>query len=198
MWARFVEHRPHHLVSAPRYPAGSVDLAGLVLGGCQSKHRPDGLGAPKACRHIDGGAIGQRHHRANTGDRHQAPAHIIISHDGQQAAVQDADLLAKRTPDNEQRLDHQVTQGTAFGDAQCDQHNRNRNDEAAARMAGAHTKLVMKFSPFIRLSDEKLEPVKLMETVADRLWLAAKRERQRRADVCPEGFEHLMEGAIKQ
>jgi hypothetical protein len=93
---------------------------------------------------------------------------------------------------------YEEAEETALGVAQCDLHNRKKNDEATARMATAHTKLVMKFSPFIRLSDEKLEPVKLMETVADRLWLAAKRERQRRVDACPEGFEHLMEGAIKQ
>jgi hypothetical protein len=38
---RFVEHRPHHLISAPRYRAAAVDLARLVLGAGQSKHRPD-------------------------------------------------------------------------------------------------------------------------------------------------------------
>ncbi len=31
--------------------------------------------------------IGQRDHRADTGDRHQAPAHIIVADDGQQAAI---------------------------------------------------------------------------------------------------------------
>jgi hypothetical protein len=35
-----------------------------------------------------------RHHRADTGGRHQALAHLVGSHDGQQAAVQDDDLLA--------------------------------------------------------------------------------------------------------
>ena len=38
-------------------------------------------------------------------DRHQTPAHIIVSDDGQQAAVQYAKLFAKYLPDNEQRLD---------------------------------------------------------------------------------------------
>jgi EAL domain-containing protein (putative c-di-GMP-specific phosphodiesterase class I) len=38
--------------------------------------------------------IGQRHHRTNTRDRHQAPAHLIIPDDGQQAAVLDDELLA--------------------------------------------------------------------------------------------------------
>src|SRR6476469_5979271 len=31
---------------------------------------------------FDGGAIGQRHHGADTRGRHQAPAHLIVSHDG--------------------------------------------------------------------------------------------------------------------
>src|SRR3974377_323564 len=34
---RFVEHRPHHLVSAPGYCAAAVDLARLVFGTGQSK-----------------------------------------------------------------------------------------------------------------------------------------------------------------
>jgi len=72
-----------------------------MLTGRQSKHRPDRLGVSEAGWHVDGGAIGQRHHGADTGDRHQAPAHVIIPDDGQQAAVQDADLLAKYPPDNE-------------------------------------------------------------------------------------------------
>jgi len=71
-----------------------------MLTGRQSKHRPDRLGVSEAGWHVDGGAIGQRHHGADTGDRHQAPAHVIIPDDGQQAAVQDADLLAKYSPDN--------------------------------------------------------------------------------------------------
>src|SRR6185436_14331826 len=55
--------------------------------------------------YIDGGAIGQRHHGADTRDRHQAPAHLIIPDDGQQAAMQDTELLAKRPSNNEQRFD---------------------------------------------------------------------------------------------
>ena len=55
-------------------------------------------------RHIDGGAIGQRDYRADPGDRHQAPAHLIFPDDCQQAAVQDTDLFAMHTPDNEQRF----------------------------------------------------------------------------------------------
>jgi hypothetical protein len=61
--------------------------------------------APKAGWHINGSAISQRHYRANAGNRHQAPADIIVPRDGQQAAVQDADLLAKHPSDNEQRFD---------------------------------------------------------------------------------------------
>src|SRR5262249_44118194 len=62
---RFVEHHPHHLVSTPRYCAGSIVLAGLILGRRQSKHCSDCLGVPEAGRYIDGDAIGQRDHRAN-------------------------------------------------------------------------------------------------------------------------------------
>ena len=39
------------------------------------------------------------------GDRRQTLAHIIVADDGQQAAVQYAELFAKYLPDNEQRLD---------------------------------------------------------------------------------------------
>ena len=35
---RFVERRPHHLVATPRYGAGSIALARLVPGRCQSKY----------------------------------------------------------------------------------------------------------------------------------------------------------------
>ena len=66
---------------------------------------PTALEFSEACGHVDGSAIGQRHHRANTRDRHQAPAHLIIPDDGQQATMKNADLLAKRPPDNEQRFD---------------------------------------------------------------------------------------------
>ena len=38
------------------------------------------------------------------GDRHQAPAHVIVADDGQHAAMQDAELLANDLPDNEQRF----------------------------------------------------------------------------------------------
>jgi hypothetical protein len=38
---------------------------------------------------VNGSAIGQRHHGADTGGRHQAPAHLIILDNGQQAAMQE-------------------------------------------------------------------------------------------------------------
>jgi hypothetical protein len=50
-------------------------------------------------------AMGQRYHWPDTGSRHQAPAYVVIPDDGQQATVQDADLLAEDPPDNEQRFD---------------------------------------------------------------------------------------------
>ena len=86
-------------------PPVSVALSGLILAGRQSQDCADGPGVSEARRHIDGGAEGQRHHRPDTGDRHQPPAHVIVTHDGQQAAVQDGDLLAQHPPDNEQRFD---------------------------------------------------------------------------------------------
>src|SRR5215470_8217283 len=101
---RLVEHDPHHLISAPRYCTGSVVLARLILGGCESKHRPHRFGLSEAGRYIDGDAIGQCDHRANAGDRHEAPAYVIVPDDGQQAAMQDAELLANDLPDNEQRF----------------------------------------------------------------------------------------------
>ena len=44
-----------------------------------------------------------RHHWADPGHRHQTTAYIIVPDDGQQAAMQDAKLFAKRPPDNEKR-----------------------------------------------------------------------------------------------
>jgi hypothetical protein len=59
----------------------------------------------EASGHVDGGAIAQRHHGADTRGRHQAPAHPIIPDDSQQTAMQDDDLFAEHPPDNEQRFD---------------------------------------------------------------------------------------------
>jgi hypothetical protein len=47
----------------------------------------------------------QCHHRTDTGHRHQAPAHVIVSDNGQHAAMHDGKLLANDAPDNEQRFD---------------------------------------------------------------------------------------------
>src|ERR1700720_2605090 len=102
----FVEHRPHHLIATARYFAAPIDLARLIPGAGQPKHRPDGLGFAEPGWHIDGGAIGQRHHGADTRDRHQAPAYLVLPDDGQQAAVQDDDLFTEHPPDDEQRLRH--------------------------------------------------------------------------------------------
>src|SRR5262249_40249036 len=100
---RLVEHDPHHLISAPRYCTGSVVLARLILGGCESKHRPHRLGLPETGRRIDRDAIGERDNRADTRDRHQAPAHIIVPDDGQQAPRKNAKFLANDRPDNNKR-----------------------------------------------------------------------------------------------
>jgi hypothetical protein len=50
--------------------------------GCLTLHR-----TRHASGDTDGGAIGQRHHGADTRGRHQAPAHLIIPDDGQQATM---------------------------------------------------------------------------------------------------------------
>src|SRR5215471_2081265 len=94
--------------------AGSVVLAGLILGGCQSQHCSDCLRVPEAGWHIDRDAIGQRDHRPDTRDGHQAAAHIIVPDDGQQAAMQDAELLANDPPDNEQRFHQHGQIGNAL------------------------------------------------------------------------------------
>ena len=69
------------------------------------KHGADCLGFAEPSGYVDGGAIGQRHYGPDPRNRHQAPAHLIVPHDGQQAAMQDDDLFAKYPPDNEQWLD---------------------------------------------------------------------------------------------
>src|SRR5207342_619553 len=101
----FVEHRPHHLISTARYSAVPIDLARLILGARQPKHRPDGLGFAEASRNVDGSPIGQRHYGANAGGRHQALAHLVIPDDGQQAAMQDDDLFSYYPSNNEHRFD---------------------------------------------------------------------------------------------
>src|SRR6478736_7941428 len=105
----FVEHRPHHLIATARYFSAPIDLARLIPGAGQPKHRPDSLGFAEPGWHIDSSAIGQRHHGADTRGRHQAPAYVILPNDSQQAAVQDDDLFTEYPPDDEQRL-HQYRQ----------------------------------------------------------------------------------------
>src|SRR5450759_2065297 len=99
-----VEHDPHHLISSASYTAAPIDLARLILGARQPKHCPDCLGFPEASGNVDGGAIGQRHHGADPGHRHQPPAHLIGPHDSEQAAMLDDELLAKYAPDDKQRF----------------------------------------------------------------------------------------------
>jgi hypothetical protein len=89
---RFVEHRPHHLVAAPRYRAASVDLARLIPGRRQTKHRPDGLGVPEAGGHVNGSAIGQRHHRADI--RHRRRHTSSVRRDPEQIGILHGRLLA--------------------------------------------------------------------------------------------------------
>jgi hypothetical protein len=99
-----VEHHPHHLISAAGYSAAPIDLARLIPGARQSKYRPDCLGFAEAGGYVDGSAIGQRHHGADARGRHQTPAYLVIPDDRQQAAMQDAELLAKRPWNNNPTL----------------------------------------------------------------------------------------------
>lgn len=69
---------------------------------------------------------------------------------------------------------------TTVGDQQCDQHNRDANEVAAAEQIEARRRLVMRFLPFIWLEDQNLDTATLMETVALRLSDAANAERLRR------------------
>ena len=95
----FVEH--DRIISSPQrdiLPLQSISSR-LILGSRKSKTPPALPWIYGTDGYVDGGAIGQRHHGADTGGRHQAPAHRIIPNNGQQAAVQDDELLAKYPPD---------------------------------------------------------------------------------------------------
>jgi SAM-dependent methyltransferase len=73
----------------------------------------------------------QRYHRTDTRGRHQAPAHLIVPNDGQQAAMQDAELLAKCPSDNEQRFDQCSQVGQVLDelpDAGLELHRPNHAD----------------------------------------------------------------------
>ena len=72
---------------------------------------------------------------------------------------------------------------TTVGHKQADQHRRDRDAIAAQQQSDTRDKLVMRFLPFIWLEDQNLEPVTLMETVAERLWVTAQKERQRRKSI---------------
>ena len=51
----FVEHDPHHLISAARYSTVPIDLARLIPGTRQPKHGSDGLGFVEAGGDVDRG-----------------------------------------------------------------------------------------------------------------------------------------------
>src|SRR5215831_20210138 len=131
------------IISSPHRDIAPVRSfsARLILGGCQSKHRPDRLGLPEASRYIDGDTKGQCDHRSNAGDGHQAPAHVIVPDDGQQAAMQDAELLANDPPDNEQRFHQHGQIGKAFDklpDTRLELHRPDHADlETEVAQAGA-------------------------------------------------------------
>ena len=68
----------------------------------------------EASGYVDGGTIGQRHHGADAGGRHQTSAHFVVPDDGQQATMEDDDLFAERPPNNEQRFDQPGQVGEAL------------------------------------------------------------------------------------
>lgn len=76
-----------------------------------------------------------------------------------------------------------VQQLHEYGLVQCDQHRRDRNAQREKELHDARIHLVLRFTPFIWLEDENLEPVTLMETVAVRLMEAAQEERERRKEL---------------
>jgi hypothetical protein len=70
---------------------------------------------------------------------------------------------------------------TEADDLHCDIHRRNENERRAQQQIDARNRLILRFTPFILLTDQNREPVDLMETVAKRLMDAARLERERRA-----------------
>jgi hypothetical protein len=71
----------------------------LVSGARQPKYGAYGFGSAEASWHVDRGAIGERHYRANAWRSHQASAHLIIAHNSEQPAMQNSHLLAQHPPD---------------------------------------------------------------------------------------------------
>jgi len=81
------------------------DLTRLILGARQTPPRlPWICGSERAPRPWRDRSAS---HGADTRDRYQAPAHIIVPNDGQQAAVQ-GDVCTRSRPDNEQRFDQNL------------------------------------------------------------------------------------------
>jgi hypothetical protein len=76
-----------------------------VLRGGTAAHCP-------ASWHVDAGTIGQRDHGADTGD-------IIVPDDGQQAAMQDAELLANDPPPRPRELPLGLRARSFGSDSSC-------------------------------------------------------------------------------
>lgn len=65
-------------------------------------------------------------------------------------------------------------------DLQADLHRRQHDDQVADELIKARNRLLAAFLPFVWYEDRNLDPVELMEQVANRLLLAAGVEKQRR------------------
>jgi len=101
-----IEKRPRHSIATQRDPAKAFTFAGLIKDRGQSKGRPDSLGPLEAGRNVDGGGEGHGYYRADSWDRHQTPAHRVISHDRQQLAVKDGKQFAQLPAGLEKRVDY--------------------------------------------------------------------------------------------
>jgi hypothetical protein len=88
----------------PPQAAAAPPSSARRSGGRQSKGRSNPFEFRKY-GHIHGSSIGQGHCRIDIRYRHQATAHIVIPHDGQQATMKNVNLLAECPPANEQRFD---------------------------------------------------------------------------------------------
>lgn len=76
-----IEQRPHHAVAAQGYAANALAFPGLVELRRQSQDRRHRLGASEPLRNVDRRGIGERHHGADTENRHHAPAGRVIPGD---------------------------------------------------------------------------------------------------------------------
>jgi hypothetical protein len=70
----------------------------LILGARQSKHRPHCLGFTEPSGYVDGGAIDQRHHGADTGGRHQAPSSFRTMASRRRCRMTNCVILEVRNP----------------------------------------------------------------------------------------------------